>query len=146
MRVPFIIRWPGEIRHRRHDLLLSAPDIYPTLMDLMGLEAATPDTVEGTSHADIFRGDEGARPTSQLYLRIDPERPAEGKRGLRTRQYTLMIEREGGEEHVTLHDNSADPYQLKNIASDSPALIASLSEELNRWLQKTNDPWAITAQ
>jgi len=107
----------------------------------MGLGETIPDTVEGTSYAGIFRDNEGARPTSQLYMWVDPERPAEGRRGLRTHRCTLMIEREGGEEHVMLHDNRADPYQLENIASDNPALVASLSEELNRWLQKTNDPW-----
>jgi len=145
IRVPFIIRWPGEIHHRRDDLLLSAPDIYPTLMGLMGLGEAIPDAVEGTSYADVFRGDEGTRPTSQLYLSTDPERPAEGRRGLRTCKYTLMIERQAGEEHVTLHDNGADPYQLENIAPDNPALVTPLSEELNRWLQKTNDPWISAA-
>ena len=145
MRVPFIIRWPGEIEHRRDDLLLSAPDIYPTLMDLMGLEEAIPDAVEGCSYAGVFRGDEGTRPTSQLYLWADPERPAEGRRGLRTCKYTLMVERQVGEEHIALHDNGADPYQLENIAPDNPTLVASLSEELNRWLQKTNDPWISAA-
>ena len=52
-----------------------------------------------------------------------------------------MVEREGGEERIVLHDSQADPYQLENVAPDNPALVASLSEELNRWLQKTNDPW-----
>jgi arylsulfatase A-like enzyme len=38
MRVPFIIRWTGTLAPRTDDLLLSTPDIHPTLLELMGLE------------------------------------------------------------------------------------------------------------
>ena len=141
VRVPFIIRWPGEIPYRRDDLLLSAPDIYPTLMELMGLREGIPESVEGSSYADIFRGQAMRRPTSQLYLSLDPARPAEGQRGLRTERYTLMIDRQGLTESVVLHDNQQDPYQLRNIAADNRELVASLSQELDLWLRKTNDPW-----
>lgn len=140
IRVPFIIRWPGEIPHRRDDLLISAPDIYPTLMALMGFEQDIPETVEGSSYASIFQGEDADRPTSQLYIWADPAKPGKGKRGLRTHTYTLMVDRLDADEHIVLHDNVQDPYQLRNIADDSEALITSMSQ-LDQWLQKTNDPW-----
>jgi len=144
MRVPFIIRWPGEIPHRRDDLLLSAPDIYPTLMDLMGLGKDIPEAVQGSSYASIFLGKDMERPTSQMYIWVDPQKPAEGKRGVRTKNYTLVIDRRGTNDRVVLHDNQQDPYQLRNIAQDNQELVTSLSQEMGFWLQKTNDPWSRT--
>jgi len=141
LRVPFIARWPNRIPCRRDDLLLSAPDIYPTLMGLLGFEEAIPESVEGSNHAGIFLGGEGVRPSSQLYLSIKPERPDEGRRGVRTKTHTLMIERQGTEKTVVLHDNIRDPFQLENIAARDRERVDALSGELDQWLRKTGDPW-----
>lgn len=144
-RIPFIIRWPGRIAPgSRDDLLLAAPDVYPTLIDLMGFGEDIPVAVEGSSYAGIFLGKDMERPTSQLYIWVDPQKPSEGRRGIRTKCHTLMIARQDGEEHVVLHDNKQDPYQLRNIAPDNQELVASLSKELDTWLQKTIDPWTRT--
>ena len=36
----------------------------------------------------------------------------------------------------------ADPFQLKNIAEEEPALVSRLmAEELVPWLKQTRDPW-----
>lgn len=144
MRVPFVIRWPGRIAAGARDpLLLSTPDIYPTLLDLMGFGADVPDAVQGASHADILQGKEGPRPTSQLYLWMSARHPSEGRRGVRTERCTLMWSRKGGEERVLLHDNAADPYQMTDISAERPALVAALTEEMNGWLRKTGDPWLV---
>jgi len=142
IRVPFIIRWPGQIPSRRDDLLLSAPDIYPTLIDLLGFAIDIPAAVEGTSYAELFRGHHMARPTSQLYLRIDPANPALGRRGLRTATHTLLIEREATGETIALYDRVADPCQLTDVSADHPDLVQSLRQELHLWLARTHDPWA----
>jgi arylsulfatase A-like enzyme len=144
VRIPFIIRWPGEISPRRDDLLFSAPDVYPTLIDLMGFGEDIPEAVEGSSYAGIFQGKDMERPTSQLYIWVNHQKPSEGKRGIRTKRYTFMIDRQGANDIVVLHDNQQDPYQLKNIAADNQELVTSLSQELDMWLRKTNDPWIRT--
>ena len=143
MRVPFLVRWTGKIKPRRDDLLLSTPDLYPTLLDLMGLAGDIPATVQGVSHAGLFLTGTGVRPTSQLYLWVPPGKPADGRRGVRTHRHTLMINKMPGKPtQTTLHDNVADPYQLKNIAAADPALVKRLTDtELIPWLKKTNDPW-----
>ena len=66
MRVPFLLRFPGRIAPRKDDLLMSTVDIYPTLLDLMGLADKTPKAVQGASRAGVFRTGKGERPTSQL--------------------------------------------------------------------------------
>jgi len=143
MRVPFLIRWPGRIKPRRDDLLLSTPDIYPTLLDLMGLGEKIPDEVDGVSHAPLLLTGDGVRPTSQWYMWVPYGQPAWGRRGVRTHSHTLMISKtEGQPNEVVLHDNAADPFQLKNIAEEQPEIVERLvKKELNRWLEKSGDPW-----
>jgi len=144
MRVPLLVRWPGKIRSRQDDLLISYPDIPATMLDLMGFADDIPAGVEGTSHAPLFLSDGGQRPTSQLYIWVPSGQPAWGRRGVRTHRYTLMISKMPGEPTETvLHDNLADPFQTENIADQNPDLVARLvREELNPWLEKTGDPWS----
>lgn len=143
MRVPFLIRWPGRIRPRHDDLLLSTPDIYPTLLDLMGFGTDIPKEVEGVSHASLLLTGEGQRPASQLYMWIPLGKPAWGRRGVRTHRHTMVITKtEGAADQYVLHDNVEDPYQLRNIASEKPEIVELLRDrELTYWLEKTGDPW-----
>lgn len=168
MRIPFLIRWPGHISPRRDDLLLSAPDICPTLLELAGFKTEIPSGVEGTSHASLFLGHEGPRPSSQLYLRIPPEAPDCGERGVRTHDYKLTIGRKRSEEHdfdssterhkagrhrvrpdlseTLLIDRRQDPYELNNIAGSRPDLVQQLIQnELTPWLEHTKDPFPLKA-
>ena len=142
MRVPFLIRWPSKIRPRRDPLLLSTPDICPTLLDLLGFAPDIPEGIQGVSHAGLFLTERGQRPTSQLYMWVPVGQPAWGRRGVRTDRYTLMINKIPGESvESTLHDNQSDPYQLTNIADARPEIVKQLTDELEEWLRKNHDPW-----
>jgi arylsulfatase A-like enzyme len=143
MRVPLLVRWPGVIPARRDDLLLSVPDLYPTLLDLMGLADAVPAEVQGRSHARVFRGEEGERPTAQLYFRVPIWEPALGLRGVRTERYTLVVGKaENGTTRTILFDNLEDPYQLDDIASEQSEIAQELYErELEPRLRSLGDPW-----
>jgi arylsulfatase A-like enzyme len=145
--VPFIMRWPGHIpAGRRDDLLLSFADLLPSFLSLAGLGDRTPDAVEGSDHSGIMLGREGPRPESALYLSMGAPHPERGMRGVRTQRYTFVMERRGGEEQYTLHDNEEDPYQMRSVAGDDPGLVADLRAETLRWLRDTGDPWLSTGQ
>ncbi|MBT3243806.1 MAG: sulfatase [Bacteroidetes bacterium] len=154
--IPFIIRWPDKIKPR-HDskLLLSVPDLYPSLLDLMGFSKEIPDAVEGSSFANYFTGGDAELPTSQLYFIVrhnnllNPEfgslkqKLSFDERGIRTEQYTLMIDRKAnGPTDIYLWDRKADPYQMNNLAKEKPELVEKLyKKELLPWLIKTGDEW-----
>ena len=142
MRVPFIIRWPGQIAPGRDDLLLSAPDVYPTLLGLMGFGEEVPHDVVGTSYARFLLGGDVARPASQLYLSMPYDEPAWGRRGVRTQRYTYVVKRMPVEpvERV-LYDRLDDPYQLRNLVDERPEVVRRLTGELDAWLEMTDDPW-----
>ena len=143
MRIPFLVRWPGKIKPRRDDLLMSVPDIFPTLLELMGFKNDIPSAVQGASHAGIFLTGEGARPSSQLYLNIPAEQPQFGLRGVRTHRYKLILTAHKDVPlKQVLYDLKSDPYELTNIANDHPDIVNGLiQDELKSWLKKANDPW-----
>ena len=143
MRVPFLIRWPGNISSQQDDLLLSTPDIFPTLLDLMGFADDIPSHIEGSSFRSVLLGEEGSRPSSQLYLWTPLGEPHMGRRGVRTHSHTMVVcKNEGTELHYVLHDNISDPFQIRSIATESAELVQDLvAQKLNPWLEKIGDPW-----
>jgi arylsulfatase A-like enzyme len=150
MGIPFMIRWPGHIKPRIDDLLLSVPDLAPTMLSLAGLKDRIPDYIEGTDFAGLMRTGKGKRPTSQLFCRHGyyNDGPSHGERGVRTHTHTMVLEqnRPGDNMKVTLHDNIKDPCQLVNIADQHPDLVTRLcEEELRPWLELQNDPWLSKA-
>lgn len=153
--VPFIIRYPGKIRHRVDSTMLSTPDIMPTLLGLAGLEDRIPASVEGHDLSPVFLEDGRAcqKPESTLYIRnLDGEKDSNGivhgifpqARGVQTDRYTMEISvnRDFSLRSVLLYDNEADPYQMNNIPyKDHPELFGALCEALASKLQEADDIW-----
>ena len=54
MNVPFLVRFPDKIKPRVDDLMLSSPDIMPTLLGLAGLADSIPAEVQGRNYAPLF--------------------------------------------------------------------------------------------
>ncbi|MCF7567070.1 sulfatase [Sabulilitoribacter arenilitoris] len=145
MRIPLIIKYPEKLSPRKEDLMLSIPDIYPTLMGLMGFENDIPQAVSGTNFTNyLFKG-EGEIPQSQLYIWVG-ERTNTGLRGVRTKRYTFVVNNNPPihiPDSLLLFDNHKDPYQMKNIAYQNPKLVDSLKTVLSDWLIRTNDPYKL---
>jgi arylsulfatase A-like enzyme len=144
MRVPFILRWPEFISPRHDDLLISSPDIYPTLLELLGVSTGIPGDVHGTNHAKTLLTGYGIRPTSQLYIGYnDISHLSMGRRGVRTLSHTLLVTKNlDGEKRLCLYDNINDPYQLRNIANWNQDIIDRLvTNEMNPWMEYIKDPW-----
>ncbi len=143
MRVPLLVRWPGKIFPRRENLLLSVPDLGPTLLEVMGHRSSIPKDVQGSSQAATLLGGKGARPSSQPYIWTPVGKPGTGRRGVRTRTHTLvMTYMPDSPPEVVLFDNIRDPYQMKNFAEEDHDNVSRLKrDELIPWLEKTRDPW-----
>ena len=155
LNIPFLVRYPGRVPHRVDDLLLSTPDIMPTLLGLAGLGERIPASVEGRDYSAVLRQDavQPERPRAALYMRnLDGGRDADGlvrgffaqARGVKTATHTmeLRIGRDGTLERVLMFDDAADPYQLHNLAPEEhPALFAALCRELAVLLRDNDDVW-----
>lgn len=150
--VPFLIRYPGRLKPHVNPVLLSTPDIMPTLLSLSGLKSQIPASVQGNDLAmSLVKGKPvKGSPKGLLYIRnVDGEKDAEGKvrsyfpvaRGLKTERYTLAITLTRSLEikEILLFDDVKDPYQLKSIADKQ--LIRKLAGQMEPLLKKADDPW-----
>ncbi len=144
MRIPFLLRWKGQLDPRiEEDFYISVPDIYPTLMQLMGFGEKIPQTVQGKNYDRYFLTGEGDIPDSQLYFKMYDGSAYNGKRGIRTTEYTLALEKQDGQFIDTvLYDRVEDPYELNNIAPLNPDIVNMLvQKEIKPKLQKIDDPF-----
>ncbi len=141
--VPFLIRWPGRIPTGPDDLLLSVPDILPTLLGLAELGNGSPDGIEGMDCSLALRGEEGPRPCSALFLAPRFDKPLGGRRGVRTHRWAFATEDvHGAGPETVLFDCRADPFQMRNLASEHPEIVAEMGALMREWLARTGDPWA----
>ena len=156
VNVPFLIRYPGHISPGVDHLLLSTPDIMPTLLGLTGMEEKIPAEVQGENFAPLFLGKDTQvkRPTGTLYFQnLDGEKDADGlvqnyfpsSRGIKTARYTLAlyIDKENHQLVKTLmFDDENDPYQLNNLSpKEHTEVFASLCKEMGAKLKEIGDPW-----
>lgn len=146
LRVPFIIYWKGKIMPGiDNKLLLSMPDIYPTLLDLTGNKNSIPSSVDGKSYASYLLNRKGSIPTEQFIMGgIAYSKPnSSGFRGLRTDRYKLAYERKGDHVIGYLFDLKNDPFELDNQYDRNREQVKKLRPKLEEWLQKTNDGFVL---
>lgn len=155
MNVPFIVRYPEKIKHRVDSMLISTPDVMPTLLGLAGIGEQVPGEVQGKDYSALFMNPKAKllRPTSALYFKqADGQMVANGEtsnyfpmgRGVKTAKYTLafMITKEKKLKEVFFFDDEADPYQLNNLSlKDNKKIAEKLCEEMGRQLKAIDDPW-----
>ena len=155
MNVPFILRYPGKIAPRVDSLLLSTPDVMPTLLGLSGLAKQIPAEVQGKDYSELFLNPDAKqlRSAGALYFKqadgqlvsdngLDNYFPV--ARGIKTEKYTIAfkINREKKLVKTYLFDDENDPYQLNNLPlKENKKLVKELCKEMMRQLKEIDDPW-----
>ena len=153
--VPFMIRYPGKIRHRVEKTLFSAIDIMPTMLGLAGFSEEIPETCEGRNIAPMLleNGEKCDLPESALYIKnVNGERGEDGlvhsffpvARGIRTATYSMSIsiDKEYNITEVKLFNDIDDPYQMYNIDyKENHELFSELCDLLRAKLEEANDIW-----
>lgn len=139
--IPFIVHWPKKLQPRTTDLLLSVPDILPTVMGLSGLKENIPKTIEGSDFSSYLINKKTStikKPTASLLMIYNA-------RGVLTDRYTLVIQKNNNKKIAFtsyIYDNEKDPYQqYKILLEEQSELAKKLLKELAILLKKTNDPW-----
>jgi arylsulfatase len=116
LRVPLVIKAPGQRDGRRSDAPVSNLDLLPTLLGVAGL--AAPDA-PGT---DLLRAPAPADPI----LVESSDRYPEKFHGARTPRWKyLRRERDGREE---LYDLASDPAETRNLAAAQPDALRELAD------------------
>ena len=134
VHVPLIFAGPGVPRGETRDAFAYLLDIYPTLCELVGIEA--PATVEGKSLCPALASSgESIRDT--LFFAYKGLH-----RGLRDRRHKLIEYNVDGARTTQLFDLAADPHETRDLADDPARAddIARLRAALARWRAELDDP------
>ena len=156
LNIPFIVRYPGNVKPGVDNILLSSPDIMPTVLGLCGLGRSIPREVQGRNFAPLFLGKQASvkRPDAALYIQnMDGEKDADGlvrsyfpsSRGIKTARYTLALYIDRKTKLLVkslLFDDEKDPYQLYNLSLDeNREVVNQLCHQMGIMLKKIDDPW-----
>ena len=147
LRIPFIVNLTGHIQPRTDNKFLgSIPDIYPTLLDLMGIKNQIPKDIDGKSYADYYRNGKGKTPTEQFIMGAiisDNVDINTGFRGVRTEDYKLAYVKKKGKNELVLFDLKADPFEMNNIYSIDHPMVKKLTPVLKNYLRETGDGFKV---
>ncbi len=140
VRVPSFWKWPGKITPG----LISSPaahiDIFPTIVDFLGVENTGQKTLDGISLVPLFEGKEiSSRAIYTHVAQLDKvlkDRPgALRKDSLLLSLLTSSLE---------LYDLKNDPEQKKNLAISYPALVSSMESDYKNWWQQISSDISMT--
>lgn len=136
IRTPLVVCYPGMIEPNTHcDTLVSTLDIVPTLLDVA--QVPKQQELPGSSLLSLLHDED----RSSLLLESYGQgfRDTKRCRTLITKQYSFT-RNEGDVDE--LYDLQADPYQLKNLATDPgcESLLQNLSNQLLQACLKAHDP------
>jgi arylsulfatase A-like enzyme len=129
-RVPLIVRFPeGRFGGRRMSEIVELPDLFPTVLDVVGIDAPAPP--DGQSLLALVEGGAEGQPYAYSErLSVHAVQSAEWK---------LM--RDSGKGTWELYDLEGDPEEQINRYDDAHEMGAALEEEWNRFY--ATDPAGI---
>ena len=150
LRVPAIIEWPETINPGITNYPVSTMDIFPTLLEIVGLYPDKNYTnIDGKSITNLFADNKQER-TLKIPFRFD-------NRGALIDNHIKLIAHDIKESDYGLYDLLKDPTESTDISSSNPQLFQSMKNEFIIWNNsvknevnqlKFNDPsyWVIMEQ
>ena len=141
-RIPFIVRWPSQIKPGKQQSAFSMIDVYASLSTLLGYNLPQGAAPDSRDRLDVFMGqtpDEEAFVVQQNlhntlsiikdeWKYIEPSnRPA--------LEYWTKIEM-GNNPQPQLYNLASDPSEQKNVASSHPEIVQELSGLLKEIKEK----------
>ncbi|WP_009959835.1 sulfatase [Verrucomicrobium spinosum] len=147
--IPLLVVAPGVTQPGTHtQQLAETVDIYPTLVELAGLDQPNaPQPMDGVSLVPVLKDPE-KRVRDHAYHAFPRQR--DGKqvigRSIRTERYRLVEWKVPGEAANTadleLYDYQADPAESRNLAKEKVEVVAELRKILGRHPEAKTKPGA----
>ncbi len=123
LKSALIVKTPGmRDRGYARDQIVSTLDIYPTLMDLCGLEM--PHKTDGHSLSGLLMGKDDREWENPAYSYF------RSGISIRTEQYRLTKYFRTEEPKIELYDHTSDPFENHNVAGEFPEVVARLMIKL----------------
>jgi len=136
IRVPGIIEWPARIaRPFATDIPACTSDIYPTLLDILGLRLPhQTEPLDGVSLAPLLEGRMSRRPRPIGFWQYDDRwgsvESGAGPMAWNDNRFKLV---RPAPDRWELYDILADPSEKNNIAEKHPEVVEHMKVELLAW-------------
>lgn len=144
VKVPFLMQWKGHIPENKVLTdMVSAYDVFPTLMDLLGISWSSPRPLPGKSFASLLSKENAEKMENESFDKeeaiviYDEYGPV---RMIRTRKWKYVHRYPYG--YHELYDLANDPGETVNLYED-PAyrdIMISLRSRLEDWFESYVDP------
>jgi len=134
---PFIVCWPNEIKSG-NDLrsdLCHVIDVVPTILDVAGVKAESPDNappLPGVSIRPSFTKAGALKERGPIYF------SHEGNRGFRVGDWKLVSAKKFGNDQWELYNMAQDRSERNNLAASQPERVKAMAEQWEKLDQKFN--------
>lgn len=138
LRVPGIVEWPAGIEPRVSSFPAATMDIFPTLIEVAGLDANSINPVhDGISLAPVFRA-EPERRERPIGFRAGAVKVSDSPAGTGLawldNDYKLVRNYDVDEDSpFELYNLAEDPSEQRNLAAKRPEIAARMAAELAAW-------------
>ncbi|MBN8625254.1 MAG: sulfatase [Planctomycetes bacterium] len=141
VRVPMMVRWPGQIAAAVRDDVVGAVDIYPTVAALTDMTPDPTQKLDGMNLAGVLKG--GKPVDGRAYFNYFPHGGPTKPPGVTVRQGDWKLIRwylTGPEypELIELYDLKNDIGETTNVAAANPDRVRELSALIDGFLRGTN--------
>jgi arylsulfatase A-like enzyme len=132
VNTPCFIKWPQVLQAGKDvSSLTAAIDIFPTILDLCGVNPPENVKIDGISLYPLLTGETDTLPERTIF--IDADREAVPQMYpycsvVRDEKYTLVSGCE-------LYDLENDPGQIRNIAAEHPEIVDDMREKYEAWFK-----------
>ena len=134
VKVPCLVSQPGRIPHGVCDALLSAYDVFPTLVDYLGLDHVPAQAQPGRSFRALLEG--RSMPHDRDVVVYDEYGPV---RMLRTREWKYVHRHPDGPNE--LYDLARDPGERVNLVDDAVCapIVVQMRARMQGWFARYAD-------
>jgi arylsulfatase A-like enzyme len=138
IRVPLIIRWPGEIEAgSTSDFPVTGTDYYPTLLDLAGIGKKPGQYQDGISLKPVLKGrDMNERPIYWHYPHYSGGLGGTPSAAIRLGNYKLIEFYE--DDHLELYNLEKDIGENQDISGKKLKIATKLKKMLKDWRTEVN--------
>jgi arylsulfatase A-like enzyme len=129
IRVPFFVKWPGQLRPAKVDRMSAHIDVLPTLLDLCSVSVPTGLKIDGRSLAPLLRDHSVTDwPDRTVHLQWHRgDNPELFRQSVaRTQKWKLVNGKE-------LYDLEKDPAETTDVSANHPEIMQRLRGEHQAW-------------
>lgn len=136
IRVPTFMNWPGKILARRSQTAVSGLDLFPTFMDVAGIQYDG--LLDGQSITGLFQGEPRTLQDRSLFWHVASQFHHGTCSVIQKNGFKLIQFLQNGS--FELYDLNNDPSESHNLAAQNPEIAQRLLSELVAWRKNNNVP------